>query len=93
MNNPFSSDKALDIGQLNICSVGNKVVYTAELLNEFHLGPPCITETWLSESDTGTIEPNTRVLLHVPRSSWMNGRGRGCCNLPFGFIQHQIITS
>ena len=54
--------------------------YIVELLSEFQLDLLCITETWLFESDTGVIEaalPKTHALLHVPRSSWVNGRGGG----------------
>ena len=80
MNTPYSSDSALNIGLLSICSIRNKVEYIVELLSEFPLDLVCVTETWLYESDTGVIEaalPKTPALLHVPRSSWVHGRGGG----------------
>ena len=79
MTNLFSFDGALNIVLLNIRLIGNKVEYIVELFNEFQLDLLCITDTWLLESDTGIIEaalPKTRALLHVLRSSWVNGRGR-----------------
>ena len=98
MNNPYSSDSALNIGLLHIRSIRYKMEYIVELFNEFQLDLLCITETWLLESDTGIIEaalPKTYALRHVPRSSWMNGRGEELLSFTLGLYPipdyHQLI--
>ena len=84
----------LIIGLLDIRSFRKKVEY---IIVEFQLVLLCITETWLFESDAGIIEaalPKTLALFHVPRAfmgEWE--RGRSCCNILSGFVQHQSITS
>ena len=72
------NDRPLNVGLINIRSIRNKVEYINELLSEFQLDLMCVTETWLFESDVGVIEaalPKTHALHHVPRSSWVDGRG------------------
>ena len=95
MNNPYSSDSALNIGLFNIHSVRNKVEYIIKLLSEFQLDLLCITETWLFESDTGVIQsalPKTRALFHVPRSSWVNGRGGGVAVIYSQALSHTRLS-
>ena len=80
MNNPFSSDSALNIGLLDTHSIRNEVKYIVEFLSEFQLDLFCIIETWLFESDNDVIAaalPKTHASLHVPKSWQVNGGGGG----------------
>ena len=76
----MATKKSLHCVLLNIQSVTSKTFEIRELVAEKSLGILALTETWLSNNDSGKIAellPDTPVFYHVPREK--RGGGVGLC--------------
>ena len=89
----MATKKSLNCALLNVQSVTSKTLEIRELIAEKSLDILALTETLLSNNDSGKIAellPDTHIFYHVPREK--RGGGVGLC-LSKRFTHVKIIKS